>query len=127
MGRAELQPRVAAFIASNFTSVDDLEALSALMEAPDRWWDADSVSTEVRMTPRDAALALERLAGQNLLEVRLTNDVRYQFNPGAEGLVQAARDAIDAYRADPASVMRIIYSELRGIQDFADAFRIKRR
>jgi hypothetical protein len=126
VARADLPPRVSAFIASHFASVDELQTLVALMDAPDRWWDAESVAGEVRLAPRDAALALERLAGRNLLEVRITTDVRYQYHPGSETLAKAVREAIDAYRADPVAVVRVIYSELQRIRDFADAFRIKR-
>jgi hypothetical protein len=126
VARADLPARLKAFIAAHFDSVEGVELLMLLADGADRWWDADTVAGEMRLSPRQAQLALEQLAQQNLLEVRLTTDVRYQYHPGSESLEKLAQETIDAYRIDPISIARIISPELQRIRDFAAAFRIKR-
>ena len=96
--------------------------------AHDRWFDAAGVARELAITPRNARAALERLAGQNLLEIRVTAEVRYQFHPGTPELLIAANACVGAYRRNPMALWRVASGHLnrRDVRDFADAFRIRR-
>ena len=108
--------------------MDDLHLLVAMAGGQDRWFDAEGVARELAITTRNARAALERLAGQNLLEIRVTGDVRYQFHPGTPELRVAANACVDAYRRNPMALWRLASERLdwRGVRDFADAFRIRR-
>ena len=60
-------------------------------------------------------------------QIRVTDDIRYQFRPGTPALHQAALACIEAYRADPNGVARLLVNRGQGlgqrsIPDSADGF-----
>jgi hypothetical protein len=103
-----VSPGVAAFIAAHLRSVDDLQLLVAFINSSDRWWDTESVGRELRLGQDEARKVLERFAAGNLLEIRLTDDVRYQFRPGTHALHQGAADCVAEFGTNPAAVVRAI-------------------
>jgi hypothetical protein len=119
---------VVAFLAAHIRSVDDLHLLIAMAAAADRWWDAASAAGALMTDPKTARGLLEHLAAHNLLEIRVTGDVRYKFHPGTPELRQAVRACIDTYHAQPVAVWRAVSGTpaRRSVRDFADAFRIRR-
>lgn len=122
-----LSPDVAGFLAAHIRSVDGLHVLMTLIETEDRWWDAQSLGRELLITPGAARRALEWLTQHNLLDVRVTDDIRYQFAPGTEQLRTAALASAEAYRVNPVAVVQhVTNSSRRSVRDFADAFRIRR-
>lgn len=106
--RRVVTPGVAAFIAEHLRSVDDLQLLVAFVNSPDRWWDAVSVCRELRLGEDEARRILERFAASNLLEIRLTDDVRYQFRPGTRALHQGAADCIAEFGSNPSGIVRAV-------------------
>jgi hypothetical protein len=73
-----------------------------------------------------ARRTLDHLARGNLLDIRITGDVRYQFKPGTAALEAAALACAAKYRADPISIIQLVTdSTRRNVRDFADAFRIR--
>ena len=69
---------------------------------------------------------MDHLAAHNLLDIRITADVRYRFRPGTEDLQTAAREFADQYRTRPLPLLELVSGTRRSIRDFADAFRIRR-
>src|SRR5919106_1035426 len=53
------------------------EIFLAIAETRDRWWDAASAAHELGVGRRVASGVLEHLARHNLLDIRVTDDVRY--------------------------------------------------
>jgi hypothetical protein len=92
-------------MAAHVASTDDLELLMALIEAPDRWWDAEAASRAVRLPVGAARAILDRFACGNLLDIRVTGDVRYRFRPGTPELIQGAAAFAEACRAHPTEMM----------------------
>jgi DNA-binding transcriptional regulator LsrR (DeoR family) len=100
-----------------------------MASAEDRWFDEDCVARELGIDRRKARAALEHLASRNLLEIRVTGDVRYQFHPGTPTLRMAASACVEAYRRYPLALWLLFSERLdrrRSIRDFADAFRLTR-
>jgi hypothetical protein len=127
MGSPRFDPAVVAFITDHVRSLDELQLLMAIIQSGARWWDVTAAAREFGMPTSDARASLDRFASHNLLDIRITDDVRYQFRPGTDELRDAARAASDAYRKHPIAVVRLVPREpRRGITDFADAFRIRR-
>ena len=127
MSPHELPPFVLGFMASHIRSLEELQLLMALIQSPDRWWDANTAARELVMAPGVARRALDHFAASNLLDIRITGDVRYQFRPGTDDVRRAALACYDAYRADPLAMIQRVSAGTRGaIRDFADAFRIRR-
>jgi hypothetical protein len=115
------------FIDEHIASPEELELLIALVDAPARWWDATLVSHDLGITVGNARRMLERFAAANLLDIRLTGDVRYQFRPGTPELHNGAVAVAAAYRRKPTVLLqRWARLTRRDVLDFAEAFRFRR-
>lgn len=126
MPHSDLSPEVLAFLADHITTAEQLELLVRLVDGRDRWWDAAAAARELGISERDAHAALDHLAKQNLLDIRITAEVRYQFQPGSEALRAAALASAEALRRRPMKVFEAIAGRRRAARDFADAFRLRR-
>src|SRR5690606_34103169 len=121
-----LPPEVVEFATVYTTSLDDLQVLMTCVEERDRWWDAAAMSRHLTIGVSSARRALDRLVGRNLLDIRITGDVRYQFNPGTSELEAAALACATAYHANPVAVVQLVTgNSRRSLRDFADAFRFR--
>jgi hypothetical protein len=124
---ADLPATVAEFIEAHVATLEHLELLLLLMQTPGRWWDATAVSGHLGLHPDTARRALDHLAARNLLAIRVTDDVRYQYQPGRDELADGARQLSEAYRLQRLAVLqRVTQPRRRSLRDFADAFRIRR-
>ncbi len=127
MARREISPSVLAFLAAHVRDLDDLQLLIRISQPDGRWWDARTVAAELGITESSARSALDHLAKHNLLDIRITGDVRYQYRPGTEELRAAVLDCIEEFRRKPLEMAAAVTQERRSsIRDFADAFRIRR-
>ena len=116
-----------AFVTERIESLEQLELLVLLMESPDRWFDAAAVADTLMIKNDAARHALDRLASRNLLAIRITGDVRYQFQPGDEDLRRTARDFGEVWRTNRLGILRLVArSAPSSVRDFANAFRIRR-
>jgi len=97
-----------SFALDHLRDLHDLQLFIALMNAADRWWDARAASRELQVPDDVARAALEHLAGRNLLEIRVTGEVRYQFRPGSEALRLRSLAFAEAFAADPLEVVRLL-------------------
>lgn len=125
-----LHGALADFVDAHIRSVADLRILFACVDNPERWWSSTTLGRELGIGEQLARGSLERFARQNLLDIRVSDDVRYRFQPGTEQLEAVVRTFAAAYRQDPALVVHFIAesaAERDSLRDFADAFRITRR
>ncbi len=127
MTASSLQPAVAAFAAEYVASRDDLYTLVLLVRHDEQWWDVKRLAGHIGLSVSSTRLILDRFVAHNLLDVRISDDIRYRFSPGPAGLRQAAEAFVDAFQKSPALVMQLLRaSRRRSIEDFSDAFRIRR-
>jgi hypothetical protein len=127
VGPAPLPSSVAAFVSAHIGTLERLELLLLLMQSSDRWWDASTVSRELGYDAESARRALDHLAAHNLLAIRVTADVRYQYQPGEPRLADAAAMFAQAFQMNPVAVLQLVTPpKSRSIRDFAAAFRIRR-
>jgi hypothetical protein len=121
-----LPSEVVDFATRYTSSLDDLQVLMTCLEGRDRWWDALGMARHLGISLSAARRSLDRLAGRNLLDIRITADVRYQFNPGTPELEAAALSCAAAYRTNPVAVVQLAAGASRQtLRDFADAFRLR--
>jgi hypothetical protein len=121
-----LPPEVVEFLSTYVSALDDLQVLMSCYEWRERWWDAAGMARELGIGVAAARRALDRLASRNLLDIRITADVRYQFNPGTPELEATATACAAAYRANPVAVVQLVTGGARrSLRDFADAFRFR--
>ncbi len=103
-----LAPIVAGFLLRHVASIEELEILMLLVMSGGRWWDATSASREAGIPVGSARAALDALASQNLLDIRITEDVRYQFRPGNVALEEAALATAAVYQRSPEPLIQAV-------------------
>lgn len=122
-----LPASVEQFTRTYLWSLEGLLVFVTCLDNRERWWDAATMAREVGITEAAAHKTLERLARGNLLDIRVTGAVRYQFKPGTPDLESQAGMFAAAYRKNPVHIVRLVVPSLpRSLRDFADAFRMKR-
>jgi hypothetical protein len=128
MSPRTLPPDVSAFIDQQIQSIDEIDVLMLLSEAPSRWWDAKLLGSDLGgLTVSGARHILDHLAALNLLDIRVTDAVRYRFQPGTDELTCTISRLVSAYKRDRHTVVRAIRRVARrDVRDFADAFRFRR-
>ena len=126
MPSPEISPLALAFLTDHIRSLEDLQVLMAVQHADTRWWDATTLSREVGIDPRTAQRSLDHLTRHNLLDIRVTDALRYQFRPATDDLRAAVVACAQEYRRNPiAVVQRVGRRGTSSVRDFADAFRIR--
>ena len=120
-------PSVVAFVTEHVRTVAELQLLMTMIQSGDRWWDATSAARELGLTLRDARCALDHFGSHNLLDIRITGDVRYQYHPGTPELRQGAEACAAAFRSRPLDLAQLVMGpSASSVRDFADAFRVRR-
>jgi hypothetical protein len=98
MSPDELPEPVREFLAQCAGSPDELGMLLMLMTASNRWWNARSAAQEIGLTEARARQVLDRLVSCNLLDIKVSNEVRYRFRPGTPTLQHRASALLALYR-----------------------------
>lgn len=121
-----LTPAVRRFIARHLRSPEDLEVLILVVTTPERGWTAAAVASELRISGASAQATLEHLCGRNLLDVRISENLLYRFNPGTEALGRAVEELLTAYRDSRLAVTAAVADAASArLREFADAFRVR--
>ena len=103
-----LSPVVVQFAAAYLASLEELQVLTLCVEQRDRWFDAHAVAMALGIPRRAARGALDRLASSNLLDIRVTGEVRYRFRPGTSDLEAQAEAVVAKYRRSPLEIRELI-------------------
>jgi hypothetical protein len=121
-------PSVMAFVTDHVRNLGELQLLMAIIESGDRWWDATSAARELGLTLPDARRALDYFGTHNLLNIRITEDIRYQYCPGTPELRASAEACATAFRSRPLDLAQLATGpSARSVRDFADAFHVRRK
>ena len=99
---------LARFASTYLASLDALKVLAFCVEERDRWHDAPAIAETLRMPRGAARTALDHLTRSNLLDIRISGDVRYRFRPGTSELESQALALVDAYRRNPTQATEAI-------------------
>ena len=127
MSPEPLPSEIGAFVGEHLLTIDEIEALAAMSDAPGRWWDAKLMCCELGVSLSAARFTLDHLAGLNLLDIRLSDEVRYRLQPGTPDLKQMVCRLVSVYRNNRGAVVRAIARVARrGVLDFADAFKLRK-
>jgi hypothetical protein len=121
-------PSVVAFVTDHVRTLAELQLLIAVIQSGDRWWDAGAAARESGLSVQEARRALDYFSAHNLLDIRITGDVRYQFHPGTSALRESAEACAAAFRARPLDLAQLVTGPSpSSVRDFADAFRVRRK
>ena len=122
-----LSPIILRFAATYLSSLEELQVLTLIVEQPDRWLDAPGVAKTLGIPRRAARSALDHLAGGNLLDIRITGDLRYCFRPGTPELEAQAVAFVAAYRRSPLQIIELIGGDVgQTARDLAGSGRERR-
>jgi hypothetical protein len=128
MTRERVPAPVRSFLAAHVRSLAELETLVLLLHNAGQWWTAESVADELGISVSSAGAALEGLARRNLLDVRLAEEVCFQYRPASREQDEAVRDLDRTYAAHRAAVAALVGAPpLDDVRAFADAFRIRKK
>jgi hypothetical protein len=119
---------VKQFLLQHIDSIAQLECLLLLRNHSHKQWSAEGVAKELYITVQQATALLSRLANQGFI-VRLVNPspVIYQYHPTDPLLDPLIAALADAYKKYLVPVTHLIHAKPKSkIQEFADAFRIKK-
>ena len=120
------QDTLAAIVAC-VRSIEELEVLLFLAGNRERYWSPAMIATEIGVPVGAAAATLETLASRNLLDVRITEAVLYKLDPTSPEVRRCLDRTLDAAWRNRSDVIRAIVRRPSAAQDFADAFRMRRR
>ena len=111
------------FLQKHIGSIAQLEAVLLLRNEPDAVWDAQSVAKRLYVREGEALGALTHLAAQGLLSL---DRGEYRFNPLTHDLRERTALLADHYRRHLIPITNLIHAQPRRIQQFADAFKVKK-
>jgi hypothetical protein len=113
------------FIGDSFSSIWDLELLSALLERPGHTATADDLVERMRASELVVAQGIEALVAAGIAS--LDKDGGLIFSPVNDEVAEYARQARDFYARFPGRARRrIVARQAPGLNAFADAFRLRK-
>jgi hypothetical protein len=122
-----LPQEVLHFLTYHVHSCDDFGVLVALIEDGGRWWSTKAMAAHTGIGAADVQRVLECFARENLLDIRISDDIRYCLRPGSLDLESGLHAFAAAYNRTPILVLRWVASLApRSITDFAAAFRVRK-
>jgi hypothetical protein len=123
-----LPAALAQFARSHVHSVEALQVFILCVDHRDRWWDASGIGRAASITESRARRILDEFARSNLLDIRISDAVRFRFAPGVQELEDQAVAFASAYHTNPTGVVKLIARSTvsDSVRDFADAFRLRR-
>lgn len=127
MATPRITKEVRDFVARYLPSVEHLETFIVLQRNSTRSWSASDLSAELRFPQSAAEDVLERLASDNFLDVKISNEILYRFNPATSALESLSAQCADYYQRERIAMINLVMAATIGpMHDFAEAFRIKK-
>jgi hypothetical protein len=120
----EIPAAVQQFVADHIRSIAQLELLLLMHRERQRSWTIADAAKELYTAVSMTEPMLESLRAIGL--VSLQGD-QYQYAPKSKSLDQTVDDLAQLYQQRRVTIVNLIYSApVQKLQDFADAFRIRR-
>lgn len=127
MAAPRIPSEVRDFVARFLPSVEHLETFMVLQRNSTKSWSAPDLSAELRIPQSTAEDVLERLASDNFLDVKISNEILYRFNPATAALEAISAQCADYYHRERIAMINLVMAASIGpMHDFAEAFRIKK-
>ncbi|MCK9993565.1 MAG: hypothetical protein Dbin4_02085 [Alphaproteobacteria bacterium] len=118
---------VRQFILQHIDSIAEIEGLLMFCADPQKEWDAQTIARRLYIDESQAAALLARLAELGFIAVAASGSpLQYQYQPDSESKDMIERLAV-LYRQCLIPVTNLIHSKSKSrIQEFADAFKIRK-
>ena len=116
---------VEEFIGDSFSSIWDLELLSALLDEPNMALSQAELVERMRASELVVSQGAQALASAGIAS--FDADGLLQFRPVSRQVEQSAREACEFYHRFPGRARRLIVArQSPGLNAFADAFRLRK-
>lgn len=124
MPTSRLPLEVKSFLIQFIDSISHLEVLLMLYSTPEKKWDAQNVSKELRSNVTAATIQLENLQSKGLITVDESHQYSYHES---SALHETIKLLFNLYHAKPVAVVSCIYEKPTDkLKGFSDAFKIKK-
>ncbi len=129
MSESDLPDDVRRLIETSIPTLEALEIMLLLARDPGREWQASAIPrllVPARTTETQVQEYLVVLAEHGIVTVGAEG--RFVYAPRSDELTRAVEGLIVAYHQRPVTLIRAVYAsaDLRKVQSFADAFRLRR-
>ena len=125
MSAESLSPSLQQFIARYVRSVEQVEILCLLAADPTRKWTVAEVFRTIQSSAQSVTDSLELFRKEGFLVSERAGT--YQYSPKAAEIGQGMAELAKAYRERRVTVIHTIYMKPADtIQDFADAFKLRK-
>jgi hypothetical protein len=126
VGTGKITAEIEHFIRDNIHSIEHLEVLLLLAEAPGQEWSVQAVCQKLYRQPESVAARLEEFRARRLLLSGQGSTPTYRFNNATHD-ADLIRDLDRAYKQRKDSVIELIFATPRdNLRVFSDAFRLRR-
>jgi|SRR5688572_23555933 hypothetical protein len=116
------------FILKNIDSVAQLEGLLLLRGSPENDWNVEEITKRLYIDQEQTADILARLCALGFLTVKEADSLAYRYQPSSPEFRQMVDRLAETYAKYLVPVTNLIHSKPQTrVQEFADAFRLKRR
>jgi hypothetical protein len=106
---SELVPKdIRDFVSRHLPSIDHLEALVLLHRDPTRSWSPPELAAELRISDSAAEVLLVGLASQSFLDVKISNDILFRFDPVSLELENFASRCADFYARERIAMLNLV-------------------
>ena len=128
MSSDPLPPAVRHLLSRHVQSVEQLEVLLLLRNAPQRAWTAAEVYDVVRSSQSSIAARLKTFTADGFLSEEAGPPQTYRYAPKDDNLRAALDQTAAAYQTSRVRVIEAIFApEVDPVQSFADAFKLRNR
>lgn len=109
------------FIFENIDSIGFLEALLLLKSNPSKSWTPATLARELRNNPVPVAQYLKKLKGLGLVQ-KNPDSGEFFYDDSKAGFRQTIVELAECYRVQRHRIYELVYSPLKKVRDFSDAF-----
>jgi hypothetical protein len=119
-----LPAAVRQFLTRAVDNAQQLEIVMLLRRDAEHYANAAAIGDRTGLTSAAAADALEALAGRGILDVRLTDTIKYRYSPATDEQRRAFDSIAELWRTDRHVLIDTLAAKRHVLKDFSDAFRI---
>lgn len=123
----EISSKLTKFIHKNFETIYDMRVLLLLCLNPDEEWDAWKAGSRLSTKPDTIQVCLANLQAKGLLEEVKGKDHLYKYAPTNAKMDGLVREVLSLDQTQPVTLINLVYSRPKDIQEFADAFTLKNK
>jgi hypothetical protein len=128
MTDGEIPEDIKRFLLEKIDSIAQWEGLLLMQAAPEKTWNGQEIAQNLYISLKETTQLLADLEAREIIEsIRGQTPVLYRYRPCTVELDMVIKRTAKLYRQSLISITNIIHSKSKSrVQEFADAFRIRK-